>query len=244
ETPFTEAEKTAKKAQAELRDWLDAARHYAQARESGSDRLEQNLELEHLAKVLDGTLPVVLLADAARDIEAAVAFAEEEGLRYAIAGGRDAWKVTELLLEHEVPVILGRPQSLPQEDDAPYDRPYRNAGVLADAGVLIAFGSSAGGGFGPGGPHSARTLPFEAATAVAHGLDADAAVAALTVNPAKILGVDDRLGTVEPGKIANLIVVDGNPLEITTQVRHLVIGGREVTTDNLHRQLYERYRSR
>ncbi|MEM1179631.1 MAG: amidohydrolase family protein [Acidobacteriota bacterium] len=244
ETPFSEAEKQAKEAQDELRDWFDAARHYAQAKAAGSDRLEPNLELEHLAAVLDRDLPVIFLADAARDIEAAIEFGEEQNLRYAIAGGRDAWKITDVLIEHSVPIILGRPQSLPQNDDDPHDRPFRTASVLADAGVLIAFGSSAGGGFGPGGPHSARTLPFEAATAVAHGLSADAALAALTLNPARILGVDDRLGTVEAGKVANLIVVDGDPLEITTHVRHLIIDGREVSTDNFHRQLYERYRSR
>ena len=187
---------------------------------------------------------MILAADNKRDIEGAVEFGEEQGLRYAIAGGSEAWKVVDLLKEHDVPVILGRPLSLPSEDDAPYDQPFRTAGVLAEAGLTIAFGSSAGGGFGPGGPHSARTLPFEAANAVAHGLDSDAAIAALTIGPAKMLGIEDRVGTIEPGKIANLIVVDGDPLEIMSQVVHLIIGGQEVTTDNFHRQLYERYRAR
>lgn len=244
ETPFSEAEKEAEKAQNELRDWFDAARHYAQAKAAGSDRFQSNLELEHLARTLDGTLPVILAADNKRDIEGAVEFAQEQGLRYAIAGGRDAWKVVDLLQEHSVPVILGRPLSLPPNDDDPYDQPFRSAAVLAEAGLTIAFGSSAGGGFGPGGPHSARTLPFEAANAVAHGLDPAAALAALTVGPAKMLGLEERIGTIEPGKIANLVVVDGDPLEITSQVVHLIIGGQEVTTDNFHRQLYERYRAR
>lgn len=244
ETPFGEAKKEAEKEQNELRDWLDAARHYAQAEAAGSERLERNHKLSHLAKVLDEGMPVIVAADARRDIEAAVKFAEEQGLRLVLAGGRDAWELTDLLVEHEVPVILGRPQSSPADDDDPYDRPYRTASMLSEAGVKIAFGSAAGGGFGPGGPHSARTLPWEAATAVAYGLPADEAMKALTLYPAQMLGVDDRIGSIEAGKVANLMVTDGNPLEITTQVRHLIVAGKSSDTDNRHRRFYERFRAR
>ncbi len=243
-TPFNDAKETSEEARAELRDWLEAARHYGQAAAAGSARLERDLKLEALARVSSGGMRVIMLADAARDIEAAVAFAEEQGLDMVLAGGRDAWKVKELLAEKAVPVILGRVQSLPAEDDDAYDRPYRTAGELREAGIKIAFGSSAGGGYGPGGPHSARNLLYESATAAAFGLSPEDALLALTRYPAEILGVGDRLGTIEVGKIANLIVTDGNPLEITTQVVHLMIGGRIVTTDNRHRRLYQRYRAR
>lgn len=244
ETPYSEAKDEADKARAELRQWLDAARHYARAMAAGSGRLRRNLELEALAGVLDGAQPVIIVASRKRDIEAAVAFAEAQGLRMILAGGEDAWQVKELLAEKQIPVILGRTQSLPAAEDDPYDRPFRTAGELVAAGIEIAFGSGAGGGFGPGGPHSARTLPYESAMAAAYGLSRDDALAALTVNPARILGVGDRLGTIEAGKIANLIVTDGDPLEITTTVRHLIIAGREVSTDNRHRSLYEHYRAR
>ena len=243
-TPFNKAEEAAKEARAGLRDWLEAARHYAQAAAAASDRLERDLKLEALAGVVDGSFPVILRADAARDIESAVAFVEEQGLRMILAGGREAWKVKDLLAEKGIAVILGRVQSLPRDDDAPYDRPYRAAAELQAAGVEIAFGSAAGGGFGPGGPHSARNLSYESATAAAFGLPREEALLALTRYPAEILGVGDRLGTIEPGKIANLIVTDGNPLEITTRVVHLIIDGRVVSTDNRHRDLYQRYRAR
>ena len=239
ETPFGEAKKEAQKQQDELRDWIDAARHYAQAQKAGSERLQVDHKLAHLAAVLDGGLPVIVAASTQRDIEAAVKFADAQGLRMVLAGGRDAWKVADLLAKHEVPVILGRPQSSPAEEDDPYDRPFKTASVLAEAGVKIAFGSAAGGGFGPGGPHGARTLPWEAATAVAYGLSAEEALKALTLYPAQMLGLGDKLGSVEVGKVANLIVTDGDPLEITTQVRHLIIDGRESDTDNRHRRLYE-----
>ena len=244
ETPFTEAKEAAEKAQNELRDWFAAARHYARATGAGSGRTERDLKLEALARTLDGGLPVIVRADEKRDVEAAVAFAEEQGIEMILAGGRDAWKVKELLAEKGTPVILGFVLSLPPEDDAPYDRPFRTAGELRAAGVEIAFGSGAGGGFGPGGPHDARTLPYEAANAVAYGLPHEEALKALTLYPARILGVDDRLGTIEAGKVANLMVTDGDPLAITTQVRHVIIAGKVVSTDNRHRRLYERYRAR
>ena len=167
--PYNEAKEAAEKKIAQLRQWLEAARHYARAEEAGSERLERDLKLEALAQVLDGDMPVVMIASAERDISAALDFAEEQGLRMIVAGGTEAWKIKERLAEMQVPVILGLVASLPGASDDPYDRAFRTAGELADAGVTIAFGSGAGGGFGPGGPHSSRTLPFEAGFAVPYG---------------------------------------------------------------------------
>jgi imidazolonepropionase-like amidohydrolase len=244
ETPFSDAKEKAEEQQGELRDWIAAARHYAQAAVSGADRVERDLRLEALAEVLDGRKAVIVVADAKRDIESAVAFAEQEGLRMILAGGRDAWEVKELLAEKGIPVVLGLTLSRPDEEDDPYDRPFRTPGDLVAAGVKIAFASGAGGGFGPGGPALSRTTPYESAVAAAYGLSVEDALKALTIYPAQIFGVDDRLGSIEVGKIANLVVTDGSPLEITTQVLHLVIGGREVSTDNRHDRLYRTYRAR
>ncbi len=122
--------------------------------------------------------------------------------------------------------------------------PFRNAGELLEAGVQFAFASGAGGGFGPSGPHGSRTLPYEANATVSYGVPEEQALRAITINAAEMLGVGDRLGSIEVGKIANLIVTNGSPLEIRTRIEHVVIGGREVSTDNMHRRLYERYRQR
>ena len=244
ETPFAEAKETAEKKQNELRDWMAAARHYDQAMKAGSSRLDRDLRLEALAGVLDGKQAVVIVADAKRDIEAAIEFAEEQGLRMILGGGRDAWKVKETLAEKNIPVLLGMTQSLPNEDDDPYDQPYRTPGELVAAGVKIAFTSGTGGGFGPGGPHLARTTPYEASTAMPYGLSEEEAIKAMTLNPAEIFGVADRLGSIEVGKLANLIVTDGNPLEITTQIRHVIIAGEDAGIENRHDSLYERYRAR
>ena len=244
ESPYAEAKEKAEEALNELRDWVDAARHYRQAADGGSERLETDQKLAALARCLDGGMPVIIRADAKRDIEAAIEFAEREGMRMILAGGRDAWKVKGLLAEKKIPVILGLTLSLPREDDLPYDMPFRNAGELLEAGVTIAFASGAGGGFGPSGPHGSRTLPYEANATVSYGVSEDEALRAITINPAQMLGVDEQLGSIEAGKIANLIVTDGSPLMIQTQVKHLVIGGQEISTDNMQRSLYEKYRAR
>jgi imidazolonepropionase-like amidohydrolase len=244
ETPFNEAKEKAEEQVNEFRDWLEAARHYRQAVESGSSRTEVDLRLAALAECLDGGKPMIVLAHNKRDIEAAVDFAEEEGLDIILGGARDAWKVKEMLAEKGIPVILGLTQSMPAEEDDPYDKPFRNAGALTDAGVKIAFASGAGGGFGPGGPHGSRTTVYEAAMASAYGLSREDALKAMTIWPAEILGVSDHLGTIEVGKMANLVVTDGDPLEITSNVQRLIIAGREVSIDNKHLGLYEKYRAR
>jgi len=161
-----------------------------------------------------------------------------------LSGGREAWKVSDTLAAKKIPVILGRTQSLPSEEDDPYDRPYAMPAELNKAGVRIAFSSGAGGGFGPSGPHGARTLAYEAAQASAFGLSDDDAMKAITLWPAEMLGVDKQLGSIETGKIGNLIVTDGNPLALTTNVKHLIIAGRDVSLENRHLALYEKYRGR
>jgi imidazolonepropionase-like amidohydrolase len=244
ESPYGEAKEKAEEAQNELREWIDAARHYRQAVDGESERLATDQKLAALSRCLDGEMPVIIRADAKRDIEAAVKFAEQEGISMILAGGREAWEVKELLAEKNVPVILGSTLSLPREEDLPYDMPFRNPGELVEAGVSIAFASGAGGGFGPSGPHGSRTVPYEAAAAVAYGLPEEEALRAVTLNAAEMLGVGDRLGSIEPGKVGNLIVTDGNPLEIRTRIEHVVIAGREVSTENRHKALYDQYRGR
>jgi len=244
ETPYNDAKEEAQKKQNELRDWIDAAKHYGAAVKAKGSRADLNPKLAALSQYVDGTRPVIIQADRKADIEAAIAFSEEMGLRMILAGGRDAWKLSDTLAKKKIPVILGRTQSLPNEDDDPYDKPYANPGDLCKAGIKIAFASGAGGGFGPDGPHGARTLPYEAGQAAAFGLSEDDAMKALTLWPAEILGVDAKLGSVETGKIADVIVTDGSPLALTTSVKHLIISGHEVALDNRHLALYDKYRAR
>lgn len=237
ERSFEEVRKEYEEKVSQLEDWLEAARHYAQAVERGSrERFERDLKLEALIPVIRGDLPLLVMANSARDIRNAVEFITRNRLKMILCGGGEAWKVKELLKEHDIPVILRPTQTLPEEEDDPYDRPFTQPGELRAAGIRIAFATF--------DSSDSRTLPYEAATAVPYGLPWEEALKAVTLYPAQILGVDDQLGTLEAGKMANLIVTDGDPLEIRTQVRYLFIHGRLVSTENRHQRLYQHYQSR
>jgi imidazolonepropionase-like amidohydrolase len=237
ERPFTEAKKEYDEQVAELESWFEAAQHYRQAVERGDpSKFDRDLQLEQLARILGGELPAIVVANDKRGIESAIEFAERFDLRIILAGARDGREVKELLAEKGIPVILGPSQALPENDDDPYYLPFSLAGELYEAGVKIAFATF--------NSSDSRTLPYEAANTVPFGLPCEEALKAVTVNAAEILGVGDRLGTVEAGKMANLIVTDGDPLEIQTQVGYVFIRGIPVDTNNRHRALWERYRAR
>lgn len=233
--PFKEAKEKYEEKVAELRTWFEAARHYKRAREAGAEAAPDS-KLEALLPLLDGSQPALIVANRARTIRNAVAFAEEQKLRMILAGGQEAWKVAELLKQKNIPVILGPTEALPADRDDPYDKPFTAPEELRKAGVLFAFGSFSS--------DSSRTLPYQAGVAVAFGLPYEEALKAVTLYPARILGVEDKFGTIEEGKQANLILTDGDPLEITTRIRGLFIAGRPVSTGNKHLGLYEKYRSR
>jgi len=235
ERPFRELKRDYDARVDSLRTWLAAARQYHHAVEAGTT-VPRDLKLEALAPVLDQTLPLLVTANSPREIRDAVAFGEQEHVRVVILGGRTAWKVAPLLAEKKVPVILGPSQGLPSAEHEDYDEQYAQPGKLFAAGVRVAISTF--------GASNSRTLPYEAGTAVPYGLPEEEALKAITRYPAEILGVGDRLGTIEQGKIANLIVTDGDPLEIQTKILHVVIQGADVSLANKHLELYEKYRAR
>jgi imidazolonepropionase-like amidohydrolase len=141
-----------------------------------------------------------------------------------------------LLLQHGIPVLLGPTQQTVPDEDDPYDEIFAQPGELQRAGVPFAITSEQ--------YFLSRTLPYEAASAVPFGLPKEEALKAVTLYPAQILGLGDILGSIEEGKIANLILTDGDPLEIQTQVERVFINGKEVSTENKHRELYEKHSAR
>jgi imidazolonepropionase-like amidohydrolase len=235
--PFNEIKQEYDRRVQELADWLDRARHYQQAMEKGAKaNFERDLKLEALLPYVQGKLPVLINANGHREIKDAVEFCEKQKLQMILGRGREAPRVAELLKEKNIPVILGAALALPASEDEPYDQPFSIAGQLHKAGVRVAvatFDSS-----------DSRTLPYEAANYVPFGLPHDEALRAITINPAQFFGIADQLGTIEVGKLGNLIVTTGDPLEFTTQVRYLFIAGKLTSTDNKHQQLYERYLAR
>lgn len=237
EKPYADVKKEYDKSVNALGDWMDRARHYAQAKEKGSPALyERDLKLEALVPVVQGKLPVLVIADEARDIRNAVDFCTKQNLRMILGSGAEAWKLKELLKDKKIPVVLAPTNRLPEQIDTPYDKPYTEPSELFAAGIPIAFSSF--------GTSFSRRLPQYAGTAVAYGLPHDEALKAVMLNAAQIFGLADQLGTLEPGKIANVIVTNGDPLELQTQVRYLFIKGQLTSTDNKHRELYEQYRKR
>ena len=193
--------------------------------------------LEALVPVVERTLPLVVSANREADIREAVAFADRERVRIILRGGMESPRVAESLAEKDIPVILGPVLTLPLREDDHHAATYRAPAALAEAGVRFAFtgGSDA---------TNVRLLPYQASQAVAWGLPRDRAIRALTIDAASILGVAERVGSLEPGKIANLFVARGDPLEMRTQIVEVVIGGRRVGVENRHKMLYERYAKR
>jgi len=237
EKPYADAKQEYDKQVNELTDWLDRARHYAQAVEKGSTaKYERDLKLEAFGPVLRGELPLLVFADRAREIRNAVEFCDKQKLRMILAGGAEAYKVKDLLRSKDIPVILRPMLTLPLDEDDPYDRLLSQPAELAAAGVKFAIASFDNS--------FARRLGQNAANAVAHGLSYDEALRAVTVTPAEIFGLADQVGTLQPGKGANLIVTNGDPLELTTDVRYLFIKGQLTSTNNRHKSLYEKYLNR
>jgi imidazolonepropionase-like amidohydrolase len=192
--------------------------------------------LAALAPIADLKQPLFVAANNESDIREAVAFADRAGVRIVITGGLESPLAAPLLKDKNIPVILGSVLTMPAREDAHHAATYRAAGELAQAGVLFAFGT--------GGAANNRLIPYEAAISVAWGLDRDRALRAITLDAAKILGVADRVGSLEPGKIANLFIANGDPMEMKTQFSHIFINGRNVGLKSKHTELNERFSSR
>ncbi len=237
EKPYTEAKKEYDKQVTQLADYVEQARHYAQAMQSppGASFL-RDVKLEAMAPVIRGEVPLLVFADNDRQIRDAVNFCDKQKLKMILAGGAEAWKVKDLLRSKNVPVILGPTLAAPSKEDDAYDRMLTQPEELQAAGVKIAFASFDNS--------FARRLGQQAANAVAHGLPYDEGLKAVILYPAQIFGLEAQLGTVETGKVASLIVTNGDPLEVTTDVRYLFIKGQLTSTDNMQRDLYQKYLKR
>ncbi len=222
---------------------FEAASAYARAR-SADPALPADQRWEAMRPVFAAgpdRRAVFVQANEIAQIRHALALAERHALKLAIVGGADAWRVADVLKARDVPVIITGVHRLPLRRDDDVDAPFRLAARLAAAGVRFAI---ARGTAGSQASTNERLLPLEAATAVAHGLARDTALKAITLYPAQILGVDDRLGSLEAGKLASFIVTDGDPLETATRIERLFVQGREVSAANRQTQLVDRYRER
>ncbi len=209
----------------------------AYAKDKSLPRPDRNVVLEPLVPYVRGEQPVIFRADREAEIRGAIRFAEEMKLKPIILGGNDAWKVAGLLKEKNVPVILTGVFSLPSREDDAYDALYENPSKLQQAGVRFCIST------GDAGPE-VRNLAQYAGMAAAFGLSKADAVKSVTLYPAQILNVADRLGSIEVGKMANLVVTDGDLLEIRTRIKYLLIDGRPVVLTSRHTELNDAFKNR
>jgi imidazolonepropionase-like amidohydrolase len=208
---------------------------YDDARKQSST-VPVNPRLEALVSYARGQRPVVIQANRKQEIQDALKLAEELKLKVILSGAIDAWKVADELKQRDVPVIVGPMMAMPQEAYDPYDAPYACPARLHSAGVRFCIRSA--------GTTNTRNLPYEAAMAVSYGLPPDEGLKAVTLYPARLLGVADQLGSIDVGKRANLVLADGDLLQASTQVRALFIDGRPLEPTSKQTRLYERYRER
>jgi imidazolonepropionase-like amidohydrolase len=227
-----------------IREAFAEARAYLKAKtaevQKGVPYHDTDLRWEAMIPVLKKEIPVFVQANEIRQIQAAVDWASDEDINMVLVGGQDAWRVADLLKEKNIPVIIGGIHRLPLRRWEAYDTPFTLPLKLHEAGVAFCIASQ-GGSFGAA--HE-RNVPYHAATAAAYGLPKAEALKAVTLYPAQILGVADRVGSLEVGKDATLIVTDGDPLEITTQVEKEFIQGRNIDLNSRHTQLYKKYKTK
>ncbi|SDB46685.1 Imidazolonepropionase [Flavobacteriaceae bacterium MAR_2010_188] len=217
----------------DMNDYFNESKSYSKGKDT-----RMNLPYESVNGLLDGTKKLYIHVDDEKGIVDAIDFAKGQSIKnMVIVGGYGANKVADMLKENNIPVLLTRVHERPKSEDDDYDMPYKLAKLLTDKGVLVALETS-----GQMERMNSRNLPFYAGTTVAYGLNKEQALQLITSNPAKILGIDDKFGTLEQGKSATLFISEGDALDMRTNlVTHAYIDGREVSLETYQTDLWHRY---
>ena len=197
----------------------------------------KDIKLEAMIPYIRGERPIIFTAERERDIRGVVRFVEEMKVKGIIMGGGDAWKVADGLKKNNIPVVFTNIFNLPAQDDDPYDYFYEGPSKLQKAGVKFSISTGDDGA-------NVRDLPYQAGIAGAFGLGRDEALKAVTIYPAQILGIADKYGSIEVGKIANIVVTDGDLLDPRTNVKYLFINGRLLPLTSRHTELFDSFKDR
>ncbi len=213
----------------------------AKAYKEVENQEEKNLRFEAMKGVFDGSRKLFIHVDYAKDIITAISFIKELGIKSpVIVGAKDAWLVMGLLKENNLPVMLGRVHDLPLRPDDDTDMPFKLPSILQKAGILFCLQNE-----GDMEVMNSRNLPFLAGTAEAYGLTKEEALTAITLSPAQILGIADKVGSLETGKEATLFVSNGDALEMkSNQVALVYIRGKQIDLNNEQKDLYEKYKKK
>jgi imidazolonepropionase-like amidohydrolase len=198
---------------------------------------EKNLRFDAMKGLFDGSKKLYVHCDYVKEIVAAVNFCTRYKLKMVLVGGDDSWRAADMLKENNIPVILGRVHSLPPREDDDVDLPYKLPYLLKLAGVSYAMSVD--------GSWQVRNLPFMTGTSVEYGVSKEDALASITSVPAKILGIDATVGTLEVGKDATFFISTGDALDVkTNNVETAFIHGKEINLDNVQKQLYSKYKTK
>jgi imidazolonepropionase-like amidohydrolase len=233
---FNEAKKQQEEKLKELRDFFEEARRYQKAKDANGPAFRVDNRLEAMLPILERRTQMMVNAANEREIRQAIAFAEEQRIQIVLSGVRDPGKALDLMKDKKVSVILGPTLTLPNHEDDAFFESAVLPQEFAKRGIPFAFASF--------NSQFARNLPYQAGNAVGFGLSEQAALEALTINAARIWGVEKDLGSIEAGKLANLVLTDGNILEPRTNVKQLFIKGNSLPPTSKHSELYETYKAR
>jgi imidazolonepropionase-like amidohydrolase len=223
-----------------IENFMEKAIHYTAVKQSDPDAIASDIRMEAMGPYVLGEKPVFFRAHSYKEILEAIHFAEEFDLRPIIVGGGEAWKCAKELAENDVPVIVTSVFTRPRSPFDRYDAFYTNAAKLDEVGVQFCFAAPGLSG----DPGLAKQLPLFAGMSVAHGLSADQAIRSITLDAAKILGVGDRIGSLEPGKVADVIVTTGNPCQASTRTVAAFLAGQPVELTSYHEQNYQKFMER
>jgi imidazolonepropionase-like amidohydrolase len=224
---------------ARLREVLSDTREYMRRRADYNRNQSRELaarrsDLEAMIPVVEGRLPLMIDADRASDLEAALALGKEFGLRLILASASEGWLVADKIAAAKVPVMVGASNNIPQSF-ATLGARQENAALLRRAGAKVVINGGADA-------FNARNVKYEAGLAVSYGLPWDDALRAVTLTPAEVFGVADRVGSLQPGRDATLVVWDGDPFELSTRAEKVYVRGKEVQRPSRQDQLMRRYR--
>jgi len=217
----------------QLKDFFAEARAYRDAAAAGE---EVRTDSRYIAMIpaINAEIPVVVSADGAAQINDAITWAQEEGLRLVIRGGRDAIHVADRLVANDIPLIITSTMAAPGRQYEGYDGAYSMPARLHEAGVKFAIS-------GGSGTLYTNRLPWEAGVAVAFGLPEEEALKAVTINAAEFMGISDMVGSLEPGKQATLLITTGTPLDMTSDIEQTYIQGREIDMMDIQKFFFQKY---
>ena len=232
--------KAEEKAHKKLNDIWSKAQQYAKidslATAKNQKKSGYNPQMDALLPVVRGTQKMIINVNKKGDIESAIKWVEENKVDAIFMSVAEGWRVADKLAKAKIPVIVGPVLDNPRRNSDRYDINYRNPGLMSKAGVLVAIRTNE--------TENVRNLPYNAGFAAAYGMGTDEALKAITINAAKIFGLEDQLGSIEKGKVANLFISTGDPFETKTDITHLFINGWNVPMESRHTLLYDEFLER